>query len=130
MTITLIEAPVFSVSRLKDRSPHKVGEAIAARYPGSTVSLSGNVGRTGYVNLQLLKVDGMARNQGTGTMIMRDLIAVADELGWNLALSPSASFGSSINRLKNFYKSFGFVENKGRNKDFLTMQSMIRRINL
>jgi hypothetical protein len=38
----------------------------------------------------------------------------------------ASDFGGNKNRLVGFYKRFGFVENKGKNKDFSTMDLMIR----
>lgn len=68
------------------------------------------------------------RGQGNGTRFMEDLSRMADERGWTLALTPDTSFGaSSVSRLKKFYKRFGFKDNKGRNTDFYTSESMIRR---
>ena len=68
------------------------------------------------------------RNSGYGTRFMNDLTRVADENGWVLVLTPDDTFGaSSVSRLKKFYKKFGFQENKGRNADFGTRESMIRR---
>ena len=67
------------------------------------------------------------RNQGNGTRFMEDLTDIADKHGWTLALTPDETFGAtSINRLKNFYKRFGFKDNKGRNTDFTISSSMIR----
>ena len=42
-------------------------------------------------------------------------------------LTPDTSFGgTSINRLKRFYKRFGFIENKGSNKDYEINDTMYR----
>jgi GNAT superfamily N-acetyltransferase len=134
MPSTLTIAPTVNAAaknpcEFGDPRPSKIGKEIAARYPGSTLCLGGRPLNGGYVTLSLIKVSGLSRNEGIGTKLMTDLINVADEMGWNLALTPSNGFGSSVARLKKFYKSFGFVENRGRNKDFLTMESMIRRSN-
>ena len=68
------------------------------------------------------------RGQGVGTQAMQDLIGYADEQGKTIALSPSADFGaSSVDRLKDFYKRFGFVDNKGKGRDFEISESMYRR---
>ena len=67
------------------------------------------------------------RNSGNGTKFMEDFIKNADNNGWILVLTPDTSFGaSSILRLKKFYKRFGFKENKGKNIDFSTRETMIR----
>lgn len=70
------------------------------------------------------------QNNGNGTRFMNNLIAEADANGWTLALTPDDSFGAtSVKRLKDFYKRFGFKENKGRNTDFTINESMVRRPN-
>jgi len=70
------------------------------------------------------------RNMGLGTNFMDDLISYADATNKRIRVSPSQKdpdFGTtSRSRLVNFYKRFGFVENKGRNKDFTISQSMYR----
>ena len=79
-------------------------------------------------HVTLNKIVVADRGQGNGTRFMEDLARLADEKGWTLALTPSGGFGAkSIKRLKDFYKRFGFVDNKGRNPDFSTRESMIRR---
>lgn len=68
-----------------------------------------------------------SRGQGIGTRAMQQLIAYADQTGKRITLSPSTDFGgSSAGRLTDFYKSLGFVENKGKNRDFSTRASMVR----
>lgn len=79
-----------------------------------------------HVTLTHFVVDN--QGQGNGTRFMEDLARLADEKGWTLDLTPDTSFGAtSIKRLKNFYKRFGFKDNKGRNTDFFTRESMVRR---
>lgn len=87
-----------------------------------TLTKKGNV-----VTINMVSVSN--QNQGNGTRFMTDLVNVADKNGWILVLSPDDSFGAtSMNRLKNFYKRFGFRENKGRNMDFSINTSMIRPV--
>ena len=67
------------------------------------------------------------RKTGIGTKVMEEIIEFADRSGKRLILTPSTSFGgSSVKRLVEFYKSLGFVENKGKNKDFTIRDSMYR----
>jgi DNA repair protein RadC/GNAT superfamily N-acetyltransferase len=70
------------------------------------------------------------RGRGAGTRAMNDIIQFADAHGLRLILSPAQRGDpggtTSRARLVRFYKRFGFVENKGRNRDFKIMQSMIR----
>lgn len=68
------------------------------------------------------------QGRGNGTRFMEDLARLADEKGWTLALTPDTSFGAtSVRRLKDFYKRFGFKDNKGRNADFYTRERMVRK---
>lgn len=84
-------------------------------------------GKADKINLSRIVVDESKRNQGLGTKAMNDLIQYADTTGKTITLSPSADFGAtSVNRLKDFYKQFGFVENKSKNKDFSISDSMYR----
>jgi predicted GNAT family N-acyltransferase len=54
------------------------------------------------------------RKQGVGTSVMNEVIKYADDHKLRIRLTPDNSIGgSSINRLKSFYKRFGFIENKG-----------------
>jgi len=58
---------------------------------------------------------------------MHDLTAFADKHRLTMTLSPSTDFGaSSVERLKRFYGQFGFVNNRGRQKDFAISAAMYR----
>jgi hypothetical protein len=77
--------------------------------------------------IKLSKIIVSERNMGVGTSVMNDLTNYADINNKVITLTPSKDFGAtSVNRLKTFYKRFGFVENKGRNKDFSYRDSMYR----
>ncbi|MEV3858458.1 GNAT family N-acetyltransferase [Streptomyces sp. NPDC050095] len=82
---------------------------------------------SGYLALDLLVVTRVRRDEGTGTAIMRALIAAADLHGVPMALTPAADFGGSVPRLRTFYRRFGFISNRGRGKDYATSHAMIRR---
>jgi hypothetical protein len=50
----------------------------------------------------------------------------ADKNNMMIALTPSKDLGgSSVARLKRFYGQFGYKSNKGRNKDFRVMETMV-----
>ena len=67
------------------------------------------------------------RSAGVGTNVMNDLIKYADQTEKRIVLTPSKDYGaSSVSRLTDFYKRFGFIENKGNLRDFSTRESMIR----
>lgn len=90
------------------------------------VSLRVSEGNGG-ITLSKIVVPKQGRGKGLGSEVMRDLIKYADATNQTIKLSPSKDFGgSSVERLKSFYKRFGFVENKGRNKDYAISESMYR----
>jgi hypothetical protein len=99
-------------------------EAMVEKYPGIRLELfdRGN----GDLNLSLVIVPKDERSTGTGTALMNDLTAYADATGKRIVLTPSGDFGGNKARLRKFYKRFGFVENKGRAKDFSIMDAMYR----
>jgi len=91
---------------------------------GVEVSLHGDA-KKGYV-LSKIEVSGDERNAGQGTKAMQDIVDRMDREGAIIALTPDDAFGGNKNRLIKFYKRFGFVPNKGRNKDFRFRETMIR----
>jgi GNAT superfamily N-acetyltransferase len=100
--------------------------AIRDEYPDAHISLQ--VSTRGFSVLSKIEIPKGERNAGHGTKIMQSIVDAADEQGISLALTPSNEFGSSKARLEQFYKRFGFVANKGRNKDFTTRETMIRPV--
>lgn len=75
--------------------------------------------------INLIEVQNEKKNAGIGTMIMNDIITFADNEGFILTLNPSNKFGSSIKRLREFYKRFGFE----KNTDKRFTEEMIRKPN-
>ena len=57
---------------------------------------------------------------------MKELLDHADKHDKTIALTASADFGGSKKRLITYYKRFGFVENKGRQKDYEISEGMFR----
>lgn len=83
--------------------------------------------KDGIITLSRIVVPEDKRSTGVGTRMMEMLTSYADQSGQKVALTPSTDFGaSSKSRLQEFYKRFGFRENKGRSKDFTTRETMIR----
>jgi len=81
----------------------------------------------GVIRLHRMVVPPDQRNRGIGTSAMQQLVAYADQAGKRIALSPSTDFGgSSVSRLKDFYRRFGFVDNKGSGRDLSVSETMIR----
>lgn len=82
--------------------------------------------RNGVISLSQVIVPKDERSTGKGTAAMQQLVDYADQSGQRIVLSPSADFGGNKARLVKFYKRFGFVENKGRNKDYEVSETMYR----
>jgi GNAT superfamily N-acetyltransferase len=93
-----------------------------------TVSDNGRV-----LEIGTMVVPRELRSQGIGTKVMNELSRYADANNLQIRLNtavPSDGFGTtSQQRLVDFYKRFGFVENKGRNKDFEISHGMYRNQN-
>jgi hypothetical protein len=66
------------------------------------------------------------KNSGIGTSILKELCSMADKEKKIMILTPSNEFGGNKKRLIEFYKRFGFVENKGKNKVFEIFEQMYR----
>jgi predicted GNAT family N-acyltransferase len=79
------------------------------------------------LRLSRIEVEKSKRKQGLGTKAMEDLTHFSDAFGMVMTLSPATDFGAtSKERLKRFYRRFGFVSNKGRNKNWQISDSMYR----
>ncbi len=88
--------------------------------------------KDGKMSIDMIEVEEKYRGMGIGSRIMNILTDIADNNQYLIELIPSVAdkdIGTtSRSRLIKFYKRFGFVENKGRNKDFtLRGGSMYRR---
>jgi hypothetical protein len=57
---------------------------------------------------------------------MERLTTYADEEGQKVALTAAGDFGGSRSGQERFYRRYGFVPNKGRNKDFEFTENMVR----
>jgi GNAT superfamily N-acetyltransferase len=77
------------------------------------------------IRLHNIEVPKEKRGQGIGTRALRGLTKFADRTGKRIVLSPAPEKGKK-EKLNKFYRSFGFVANKGRNKDFSVSDTMIR----
>lgn len=76
------------------------------------------------ITISLIKVK--VKSNGVGSKIMNDIVSYADKNKKRIQLSPSKDFGGTVSRLIKFYKRFGFVENKGKNKDYEISHTMFR----
>jgi GNAT superfamily N-acetyltransferase len=101
-----------------------ISDALRAKYPKVDFSLMEP--SSGPLTLGKIVVPPDARNSGVGTQFMADLLRSADEQGRTVALSPSSDFGGNKAKLTEWYKSMGFVPNKGRTIDYEISESMYR----
>lgn len=79
------------------------------------------------ISLTRIVVPKDQRNSGIGTQIMRHITNYADSKGITVSLTPSTEYGGNKSGLERFYRSLGFVPNKGRTADTRISDSWIRR---
>lgn len=72
--------------------------------------------------LERLEVPRARRKQGIGTMVLRELEALADRYG----LRVSSGSQQLSRRQRRFLRGFGFASNSGRKRDYTTSAQMIR----
>lgn len=106
------------------KSGKDISDEISEKYPSVSIGVTGSPA-SGYTINKII-VPKESRGQGIGTLVMNDILKAADDNNALLSLTPSADFGGSVPRLKEFYRNFGFIENKGKNKDFTLSESMYR----
>ena len=76
-----------------------------------------------HLELSKIEVPKRLRGEGIGTELMNKIIDFADQTKKDIRLTPSKSFGAtSVGRLKDFYKRFGFV----KNDDYAYRDTMVR----
>jgi len=124
--------PLFSIS--KDKQGKGVAlYSIAPRFydlkqQWADAGIKGDITENGdIITLSRIIVPEGERGRGKGTAAMQALVDYADRTGRHIVLSPSSDFGGNKKRLVQFYKRFGFVENKGKNRAFTISESMYRQ---
>jgi len=122
-------APAKPKAAKGPRTGQDLAAELKAEYPGLILHLEspGKGQSSPYVVLSHIEIPKTGRNGGVGTAVMERIVKEADANGWPLALTPDGAFGGSKSRLEKFYRRFGFVPNKGRNKDYLTQEAMVRQ---
>jgi len=80
-----------------------------------------------YIIISRIVVPKNKRNEGIGTEVIEKILEYADDNDKDVFVTPTSDFGGSMTRLTKFYKSFGFVPNKGKYRDFRTRETMIRK---
>ena len=102
-------------------------DGIFRDYPGSEVSAVYDDNKK-TLKIYKIAVDKPMRGQGIGSEIMDKIADWADSVQALIVLSPATDFGAtSVRRLVKFYKQFGFVENRGRKKDYSISDLMYRK---
>jgi hypothetical protein len=105
-------------------TPKSIEQTLSQKYPDIDISVFEN--QNG-LTLSKIVVPENQRSEGIGTKVMDDLIDYADKNNLSIGVTPDATFGGSKTRLESFYKKFGFVRNKGRNKDFTFRETFVRQ---
>lgn len=82
------------------------------------------------IKLDTIIIKKEDRGKGIGSKVMNELCDYADKTQKTICLTPAVKDDfqgtTSQSRLIDFYKKFGFVLNKGRNKDFTISELMFR----
>jgi len=79
------------------------------------------------ITLERFIIPKNKRQKGLGSKAMRILTDYADKTQQVIQLTPTAELGSTdIQRLKNFYRKFKFVDNSGSNADYRFEHQMYR----
>ena len=111
--------------RLNQKEPIEFGKQLEKKY-NVEIDLLGSLNK-GDITLSKMVVPKDNRKKKVGTDVLNEIINYADRNNKRIVLTPSTNFGAtSIKRLNNFYKQFGFIDNKGKNKDFSTKELMYR----
>ena len=93
------------------------------KYPDITMDVFGS--RSG-LHVSKIEIPKEKRKLGVASDLMKSLANLGDRHQLLITLSPTNEFGASKARLIEFYKRFGFVQNKGKNKDFAISDTMYR----
>ncbi len=100
-------------------------EDIKTKYKSQTDQLNIFENEDNTISINNLVVKQNLRNKGIGQNILNDIIDYADKNGKTITLTPTSQYLTK-NRLTNWYKKNGFVENKGRNTDYSISDTMYR----
>lgn len=78
------------------------------------------------ISLNKIIIPEEQRGTGIGSEVMKRIVDYADVNQKIISLTPTEDYGGKKSKLIKFYKKFGFVDNKGKNKNFETRDTMIR----
>ena len=71
-----------------------------------------------YLNLDKIFINKGFRGQGIGQEVMKKILEYASKNNLITTVTPDSVWGSSVSKLIKWYKSLGFIMNKGKAKDF------------
>lgn len=117
---------VYDVRLLPDSPIKRIQYRAQAMFPQVELWLSKEL--EGFA-IDRLIVPGRERRQGIGSRVLTFLLAEADKHGMPVFLTAQGNpeWGTTSNRrLAHFYRRFGFVPNKGPNKEWRTNYTMVR----
>lgn len=79
------------------------------------------------INISLIVIKEDERGEGYGREIFEAINSYADSTGKTVTLTPDSFFGTSKSALVRFYKTLGYVLNKGKDKDYEISELMYRK---
>lgn len=124
--IAIVEAAQGDAPPVTDEQVRAFGHEVEERLGLKTFA----IWLTRDQDIKLAQITVREKQKGTGTAAMEELVRFADRHGCRIILTPGLRDDhhgtTSRTRLVRFYKRFGFVENKGRNKDFAITDGMYR----
>lgn len=103
----------------------KISSAYSKKHRGVNVDASYDE-RHNRIRVNNIWIPPHLRNQGIGSRIMKGLSNYADRNNMTSTLTQAPDKGKK-EKLNKFYKSYGYEPNKGRNKDFTTRDTHIRK---
>ncbi|NLD50676.1 MAG: hypothetical protein GX660_26335 [Clostridiaceae bacterium] len=113
----------FSVRPIKDNARYSL-KGIKEKYKEVTDYLEVYESKN-KISLDNIEVKEVERNKGIGNNFMNELIEYADKKNKTIVLTPTTKYNSQ-KKLIDWYKTYGFVENKGKNTNFLYKDTMYR----
>tara|TARA_Y100000034_G_scaffold115046_1_gene151815 strand:+ start:1430 stop:1831 length:402 start_codon:yes stop_codon:yes gene_type:complete len=126
----IIETERYRYAQSEDEIRYGLNQ-IEQKWQSQGITLSLGVSFSGAIDVHTIIIPKEKRKQGIGTQIVQEVIDYANSVERRIELSPGTKDDyhgtTSRNRLIRWYKGLGFVENRGRNKDFRTRSTMFRR---
>lgn len=139
------EPPLLNARARKNSDPHTLNnlgltesndigvqafaQALEQKYNLKNLWISDMSNRNA-IELSNIVVSRENQKQGVGSAVMQEIVDFAERHGRIIVLDPALKDKkhgtTSQSRLRQFYKRFGFIDNKGRNKDYNFRNLMIR----